>query len=236
MLRFQRNSGFKLLSPRRFQPRGRFANFHVCLFVKLAAGPFWQSSACFSLFTTFQLPKWPGIDFPTFPWSFPARSGYLWTKIDRNRRFGCNLTRFSLIAYTSLSNPSLPFSRQTNDIFCKFFLNFQGLIQPPLLSWQKAGRIWLGFAGNHSNSQISPLSACISFKSFPFPVFERYDTNSIFSILSSLFWCVVTLFFIQAFQNATFGVKNTALAQKSVELQQFDDISIIAVQINLHQT
>ena len=173
MLRFQRNSGFKLLLPRRFQPRGRFANFHVCLFVKLAAGPFWQSSACFSLFTTFQLPKWPGIDFPTFPWSFPARLGYLWTKIDRNRRFGCNLTRFSLIAYTSLSNPSLPFSRQTNDIFCKFFLNFQGLIQPPLLSWQKAGRIWLGFAGNHSNSQISPLSACISFKSFPFPVFER---------------------------------------------------------------
>ena len=167
MLRFQRNSGFKLLLPRRFQPRGRFANFHVCLFVKLAAGPFWQSSACFSLFTTFQLPKWPGIDFPTFPWSFPARLGYLWTKIDRNRRFGCNLTRFSLIAYTSLSNPSLPFSRQTNDIFCKFFLNFQGLIQPPLLSWQKAGRIWLGFAGNHSNSQISPLSACISFKSFP---------------------------------------------------------------------
>ena len=131
MLRFQRNSGFKLLLPRRFQPRGRFANFHVCLFVKLAAGPFWQRSACFSLFTTFQLPKWPGIDFPTFPWSFPARLGYLWTKIDRNRRFGCNLTRFSLIAYTSLSNPSLPFSRQTNDIFCKFFLNFQGLIQPP---------------------------------------------------------------------------------------------------------
>ena len=62
---------------------------------------------------------------------------------------------------------------------------------------------------------------------FPFPVFERYDTNSIFSILSSLFWCVVTLFFIQAFQNATFGVKNTALAQKSVKLQQSDDISII---------
>ena len=158
MLRFQRNSGFKLLLPRRFQPQGRFANFHVCLFVKLAAGPFWQSSACFSLFTTFQLPKWPGIDFPTFPWSFPARLGYLWTKIDRNRRFGCNLTRFSLIAYTSLSNPSLPFSRQTNDIFCKFFLNFQGLIQPPLLSWQKAGRIWLGFAGNHSNSQISQIT------------------------------------------------------------------------------
>ena len=141
----------------------------VCLFVKLAAGPFWQSSACFSLFTTFQLPKWPGIDFPTFPWSFPARSGYLWTKIDRNRRFGCNLTRFSLIAYTSLSNPSLPFSRQTNDIFCKFFLNFQGLIQPPLLSWQKAGRIWLGFAGNPSSFPTSPLFACISVKFFPSP-------------------------------------------------------------------
>ena len=68
---------------------------------------------------------------------------------------------------------------------------------------------------------------------FPFPVFERYDTNSIFS---SWIWFVITLFFIQAFKNATFGVKNTALAQKSVKLQQFDDISIIVVQIDLHQT
>ena len=51
MLRFQRNPGFKLLSPRRFQPRGRFANFQVCLFVKLAAGLFLQNSAFFNLFT-----------------------------------------------------------------------------------------------------------------------------------------------------------------------------------------
>ena len=71
---------------------------------------------------------------------------------------------------------------------------------------------------------------------FPFPVFERYDTNSIFSIFSSSIWSAITLFIIQAFQNATFGVKNTALAQKSVKLQQFDDISIIVVQIDLHQT
>jgi hypothetical protein len=42
-----------------------------------------------------------------------------------------------------------------------------------------------------------------------------------------LIWFVIALFFIQAFENATFGVKNTALAQKSVKLQQSDDISII---------
>ena len=53
---------------------------------------------------------------------------------------------------------------------------------------------------------------------------------------ASSIWSAITLFFIQAFQNATFGVKNTALAQKSVKLQQFDDISIIVVQIDLHQT
>ena len=34
------------------------------------------------------------------------------------------------------------------------------------------------------------------------------------SNFSSLICCVITLFFIQGFQNATFGVKNTALAQK----------------------
>ena len=49
MLRFQRNSGFKLLFWRAFQPRGRFSIFHVCLFVKLAAGLFLQNSAFFSL-------------------------------------------------------------------------------------------------------------------------------------------------------------------------------------------
>ena len=40
-----------------------------------------------------------------------------------------------------------------------------------------------------------------------------YIYNEI-SNFSSLICCVITLFFIQGFQNATFGVKNTALAQK----------------------
>ena len=38
-----------------------------------------------------------------------------------------------------------------------------------------------------------------------FPLFERYGTEMKFSNFSSLTWCVVTLFFIQALQNATFG-------------------------------
>jgi hypothetical protein len=80
-------------------------------------------------------------------------------------------------------------------------------------------------------TQVSSFSSfCLHLSQilpFPFPVFERYDTNSIVSIFSSLIWSVITLCSIPAFQNATFGVKNTALAQKSVKLQQFDDISII---------
>ena len=44
MHRFQRNSGFKLLFQSYFQPRGRFFNFHVCLFVKLAAGLFFSKN------------------------------------------------------------------------------------------------------------------------------------------------------------------------------------------------
>ena len=90
------------------------------------------------------------------------------------------------------------------------------------------------------STQISSFpSFCLSLwqiLSFPFPVFKRHGTQAKISNLSSLIWFPNTLFFIQAFQNATFGVKNTALAQKSVKLQQFDDISIIVVQINLHQT
>ena len=81
MLRFQRNSGFKLLFWWAFQPRGRFFNFHVCLFVKLAAGLILQNSAFFSLFTpnsNDMAPKW---NFQIFP----AKLGYLRTKIDRNR-------------------------------------------------------------------------------------------------------------------------------------------------------
>ena len=49
MLRFQRNSGFKLLFQSYFQPRGRFFNFHVCLFVKLAAGLFFSKNTDFFL-------------------------------------------------------------------------------------------------------------------------------------------------------------------------------------------
>ena len=52
MHRFQRNSGFKLLFQSYFQPRGRFFNFHVCLFVKLAAGLFFQKTQMALLFVT----------------------------------------------------------------------------------------------------------------------------------------------------------------------------------------
>ena len=54
-----------------------------------------------------------------------------------------------------------------------------------------------------------------------FPLFERYGTEMKFSNFSSLTWCVVTLFFIQALQNATFGVTNTAVAQKLSKLAIF---------------
>ena len=48
-----------------------------------------------------------------------------------------------------------------------FFSNFQGFT---LLSWQKVGRIWLGFAGNHSSfSNFSSVCLYISVKFFPSP-------------------------------------------------------------------
>ena len=56
---------------------------------------------------------------------------------------------------------------------------------------------------------------------FSLPVFERYDTEAKISNFSSLIWCVVTLFFIQALQNATFAVKNTAVSQKLSKLAIF---------------
>ena len=43
---------------------------------------------------------------------------------------------------------------------------------------------------------------------------HTYNEIHEISNFSSLICCVITLFFIQGFQNATFGVKNTALAQK----------------------
>ena len=46
MLRFQRNSGFKLLFWWAFQPRGRFFSFHACLFVKFSS-LIWSFSNCF---------------------------------------------------------------------------------------------------------------------------------------------------------------------------------------------
>ena len=85
--------------------------------------------------------------------------------------------------------------------------NFQGFT---LVPWQKVDRICLGFAQN----------ACyISNPFLPFPrVFERYGTEAKTLNFSSLIWFPNTLFFIQAFQNATFGVKNTAVSQKLSKL------------------
>ena len=56
---------------------------------------------------------------------------------------------------------------------------------------------------------------------FPLPVFERYGTEAKISNFSSLVWFPNTSFFIQAFQNATIGVKNTAVAQKLSKLAIF---------------
>ena len=56
---------------------------------------------------------------------------------------------------------------------------------------------------------------------FSLPVFERYDSEAKISNFSSLIWCAVTLFFIQALQNATFAVKNTAVSQKLSKLAIF---------------
>ena len=60
MHRFQRNSGFKLLFQSYFQPRGRFFNFHVCLFVKLAAGLFFSKNTDGVTFCNF-LPFFPSL-------------------------------------------------------------------------------------------------------------------------------------------------------------------------------
>ena len=85
--------------------------------------------------------------------------------------------------------------------------NFQGFT---LVPWQKVGRI---------------CSKCLLYISqilfFPLPVNERYGTEAKISNFSSLIWFPNTLFFIQAFQNATFGVKSTALSQKLSKLAIF---------------
>ena len=100
--------------------------------------------------------------------------------------------------------------KQTINLVIFFFPKFQGFT---LVPWQKVGRICLGFAQN----------ACyISNPFLPFPrVFERYGTEAKTLNFSSLIWFPNTLFFIQAFQNATFGVKSTALSQKLSKLAIF---------------
>ena len=113
----------------------------------------------------------------------------------------------ALFCKTQLSS-LLSLSRQTNDKFGNFFFsNFQGFT---LVPWQKVGRI---------------CSKCLLYISqilfFPLPVNERYGTEAKISNFSSLIWFPNTLFFIQAFQNATFGVKNTALSQKLSKLAIF---------------
>ena len=110
-------------------------------------------------------------------------------------------------AFFSLSS-LLSLSRQTNDKFGNFFFsNFQGFT---LVPWQKVGRI---------------CSKCLLYISqilfFPLPVNERYGTEAKISNCSSLIWFPNTLFFMQAFQNATFGVMSTALSQKLSKLAIF---------------
>ena len=137
------------------------------------------------------------------------------------------LFKISLVClFVKLFSSFLPLSRQTNDNFGNFFFKF------PKASPHYRGKKLVEFDLDLLEiTQVSSFSSfCLHLSQilpFPFPAFERYDTDSIVSIFSSLIWSVITLFLIQAFQNATFGVKNTALAQKLVKLQHFDDISII---------
>ena len=75
--------------------------------------------------------------------------------------------------------------------------------------------------GDYLIAQSCPaeLSKIYSLSQIPsFPVIERYDTEAKISNFSSLIWFPNTLFFIRAFQNATFGVKNTAVSQKLSKL------------------
>ena len=118
------------------------------------------------------------------------------------------LIKISFVCLLSFFLPLFPPpSRQTNDKFGNFFSNFQGFT---LVPWQKVGRI---------------CSKCLLYISqilfFPLPVNERYGTEAKISNFSSLIWFPNTLFFIQAFQNATFGVKSTALSQKLSKLAIF---------------
>ena len=125
-----------------------------------------------------------------------------------------------LCGYFFAKQPFFLPSCQSNDKFGNFFSNFQGFT---LVPWQKVGRIWLVFAGNHSNCPISPLFACISVKFFPSP--SPYSNDMApkwkFQIFPLWFGVLSPSFFIQALQNATFGVKNTAVAQKLSKLAIF---------------
>ena len=116
----------------------------------------------------------------------------------------------ALFCKTQLSSVFLhyfhsPVKRTINLVI--FSSNFQGFT---LLPWQKVGRI---------------CSKCLLYISqilfFPLPVNERYGTEAKISNCSSLIWFPNTLFFMQAFQNATFGVMSTALSQKLSKLAIF---------------
>ena len=63
------------------------------------------------------------------------------------RNFWCKelISSWRIGKVSNLSPISAIFSRQTNDIYVNFFSNFQGFT---LSSWQKVGRLWLGFAQN----------------------------------------------------------------------------------------
>ena len=312
MLRFQRNPGFKLLSPRRFQPRGRFANFQVCLFVKLAAGLFLQNSAFFNLFTAvasemtahwfsnfFQVifyfvclfvcllswhiflqsplirtiwyrfqETWKKapvfLHFPTifvclfvklFSLLFKISFVCLFVKLffflssslkrQTNDHFGNFFFQiFKASPYyrgkklVEFDWKSLKFSNfstfwlflcktaffflpscQSNDKFGSFFSQiFKGFT---LVPWQKVGRIWLGFAGKHSNFKFSLfLPKSLANPSLPFPCIRTIRHQ--FNFFNFFLFDLVCYYFMfhSGFskRNFWFGVKNSFLAGELVKL------------------
>ena len=103
---FNETQDLSFFRPGDFNRAVVFSSFTFVCLLSWPQAFFLQNSAFCNLFTA-AASEMTAHWFPNFFfWSFPAKLGYLRTKIDRKRHFGCNLTRFSLIAYKSLSNPS----------------------------------------------------------------------------------------------------------------------------------
>ena len=164
MLRFQRNSGFKLLFWWAFQPRRRFFNFHVCLL----SFPLWFGLFQIVLFV--RLLSWTHI------WHISLKSlciRPIWHRIQETWK------------KTPILLPWLAQISNVTSFFIQALQNATFAVKNTAVS-QKLSKLAI----------VHLFSRDFFFLSFP--VFERYDTNSIFSISSSSIWsAAITLFFIQ---------------------------------------